>query len=127
MSRSEDVTRVGSGVGETGVADAALGRPRGRTTLSARALQRLATGVAKDAARVHSRDVAVSLSDDDGALRVAVSAPVVVASPFSPIPDQSERLRTGIITGLAHLSGRHVNAVDIRFIGIRHHAERRVG
>lgn len=99
---------------------------RGRTTLSARALQRLTEGVAKDAARVGARDVAVSLSDDAGALRVAVSVPVVVPSPAATILDQSARLRTGIIAGLEDLAGRRVSAVDIRFTGVQQSAERRV-
>lgn len=98
----------------------------GRTTVSARALQRLTAGVAKDAARVGSGDVTVSLSDDAGALRVAVSVPVVVSSPASTIPEQSSRVRTGIIAGLEDLAGRRVSAVDIRFTGIQQPAERRV-
>lgn len=99
---------------------------RGRTTISARALQRLTAGVAKDAARVGARDVAVSLSDDSGALRVAVSVPVVISTPVSTIPEQSARARAGIITGLEDLAGRRVSAVDIRFTGIQRTAERRV-
>lgn len=99
---------------------------RGRTALTARALQRLATGVAKDAAGVASRDVTVSLSDDSGALRVAVAVPVVIAVPAVTIIDQGARLRSGIIAGLGDLAGRRVSAVDVRFAGVRVPAERRV-
>lgn len=99
---------------------------RGRTTLSARALQHLTRAVAKDAARVAADDVAVALSDDDGALRVSVVVPAVVGLPVMTIPQQSERLRAGIAEGLDELAGRRVGAVDIRFAGVRRMTERRV-
>jgi len=97
---------------------------RGRTTLSARALQRVTTGVAKDAARLSADDVTVSLSDDSGGLRVVVALPVVAAA--STITEQGDQLRAGIIQGIADLAGRRVSAVDIRFTGVKRPDHRRV-
>lgn len=104
---------------------------RGRTALSARALQNLAVGVAKDAARVGSGEVAVTLSDDAGALRVSVVVPALIMTPVVPIPEQGARVRAGIIAGMQELGGRRVGAVDVRFAGVRrmtlrNTAERRV-
>lgn len=97
---------------------------RGRTTVSARALQHLATAVAKDAARVPARDVSVSLSDDEGALRVTVVAPVELTTPALTIPEQSERLRDGLIDGLRSLAGRSVGSVDVRFSGVHRNTQK---
>jgi len=97
---------------------------RGRNTFSARALQRVTVGVAKDAAQLSSRDVTVSLADDSGSLRVAVALPAVIAA--STITEQGECVRAGVIQGLEDLAGRRVSAVDIRFSGVKQAAQRRV-
>ena len=102
------------------------GLHRGRTMLSARALHRLAVGAVKDASRVRSSDVSVSLSDDAGALRVSVVVPAVIATPTIPIPDQSARVRAGVVAGLNDLAGRRVGAVDVRFAGVHRTEEGRV-
>lgn len=107
-------------------AASAEGVQRGRTTVSARALQHLATAVAKDAARVPARNVSVSLSDDEGALRIAVVTPVELTSPALTIPQQSERLRDGLVEGLSALAGRTVGSVDVRFSGVHRNTQRRV-
>ncbi|MGM7667665.1 hypothetical protein [Microbacterium sp. A93] len=99
---------------------------RGRTTLSARALQNLAVGVAKDAASVGQGEVAVTLSDDGGSLRVSVVVPALITTPAMSIPDQSARVRARIIVGMQEGAGRRVRAVDVRFAGVRRTAERRV-
>lgn len=99
---------------------------RGRTTVSARALQRLATGLACDAARVPRRDVAVALSDDRGALRVSVTVPVALAAfGGSTILDRGEDLRRAVIDGMRELADRAVGTVDVRYSGVRRPAERR--
>lgn len=121
MTLSERVVVVG-----LESADAGTSVQRGRTTFSARALQQLTTGLAKDAARVSARDIAIRLSDDNGDLRVSVVVPVVIATPSRSIDDQGGSLRAGIISGLGDLAGRRVSAVDVRFTGVKHAVERRV-
>lgn len=100
---------------------------RGRTTVSARALQHLATGLARDAARVPRRDVAVSLADERGRLRVSVTVPVALsAGDGRTLIDSGEELRRGVIEGMRDLAGRTVGVVDVRFSSVRRISERRV-
>lgn len=98
----------------------------GRTKISARALQHLATALARQIARVDVRDVSVTLSDAAGALAVSVVVPVVSSQPPRTIPEQGDALRRGLIDGLGALAEREVRAVDIRFSGLRGSAGRRV-
>lgn len=97
----------------------------GRTTISARALQRLSAAVAMDAAEAGPRDVTVTLSDDAGSLRVGVVVPARLGVPVIPIPEQSARVREGVIAGMRDLGGRSVSSVDVRFVGVHRMAERR--
>ncbi|MBO0982200.1 hypothetical protein [Microbacterium sp. SD291] len=100
---------------------------RGRTTVSARALQRLAAGLARDAARVSRRDVGVALADDRGGLRVSVTVPVALAAVGGgTILDRGEDLRHAVIDGMRELADRAVSTVDVRYSGVRRLAERRV-
>ncbi len=99
----------------------------GRTILSARALQHLAVGVARDAARVSAKDVSVTLADHEGALIASVTVPVV----FGPVANQSldvqgAHLRRAMIAGLEDYAGRRVTSVNVRFSGVRNIKERRV-
>ncbi|GAB3631972.1 hypothetical protein GCM10027421_13250 [Microbacterium shaanxiense] len=119
------MTTSADGAGDSN-ADVGIRALRGRTTFSARALQHLATGLAKDAADVAARDVTVRLSDDAGDLRVSVVVPMLITKPSRSVDVQSRRLRAGIISGLADLAGRRVSAVDVRFTGVKHFTERRV-
>ena len=91
----------------------------GRTTIESRALRHLAVGLAHEKARVDARDVSVVLSDAGGALVISVVLPVVVSQPAVTIPEQSERLRRGLIDGFRTLANRTVRAVDVRFSGLR--------
>jgi hypothetical protein len=95
----------------------------GTTRITARALERLAVGLARDAAHVPSRDVSVRLSDARGGLAVAVTVPVVLggAGPRTgqSIEDRGTRLRRQVIDGMRDLAGRTVNTVDIRYSGVR--------
>lgn len=108
---------------EPGTPDAAV---PGRTTIRPRAVQHLAAGLVRDTARVSARDISVTLSDDAGALTVSVVLPAVVSEPPLTIPEQSERLRAGLIAGLQDLAHRTVGCVDIRFSGVKNPTERRV-
>ncbi|WP_337026697.1 hypothetical protein [Microbacterium sp. LB16] len=110
-----------------GTAEALAGTVAGTTILTARALQRLAVGIAHDAARVAAGDVAVKLSDHRGALRISVTVPVAeAAEPDANLVDRSEDLRRRLIEGMRDLAGREVGAVDIRYSGVRRNIEKRV-
>ncbi|MDF2507309.1 MAG: hypothetical protein K0Q52_1168 [Microbacterium sp.] len=99
----------------------------GTTTFAARALQRLAVGIVHDVARVSVRDVGVQLSDEHGALRIAVTVPVAMASKSGRnLVDAGEDLRHGLIEGMRALAGREVGTVDVRFSGVRRITEGRV-
>ncbi|RLP72762.1 hypothetical protein D9V32_15050 [Mycetocola tolaasinivorans] len=99
----------------------------GRTTVTGRALQHLAIGVVRDAARVSAQDITVTLSDDAGNLRAAVTVPVALGShPGETLIIRGEALRDAVIRGLETLAGRTVSTVDIRYSGIREVRERRV-
>lgn len=99
----------------------------GTTTFTARALQRLAVGIAHDVARVSVRDVGVQLSDDHGALRIAVTVPVAIASQSGKnLVTGGEDLRTGLIEGMRDKAGREVGTVDVRYSGVRRRTEGRV-
>ncbi|MFK3676477.1 hypothetical protein ACI2IP_02015 [Microbacterium sp. NPDC090218] len=97
----------------------------GTTTITGRALQRLAVGIARDAARVSSRDVGVQLSDRRGALRISVTVPVAEGRGGNLV-DSGEDLRQALIEGMRELAGREVGTVDIRYSGVRKSTEKRV-
>ncbi|QAY60476.1 hypothetical protein ET475_11090 [Microbacterium protaetiae] len=99
----------------------------GRTTISARALEHLVTGMVRDAASARVRDIEVSLADAAGALRVSVTVPLLVgARPATPIFEQGALVRNHVIAGMKTLSGRAVGAVDVRYAGVRMMPARRV-
>lgn len=120
MRRAEGVLGDGAGAAPT---DEVV--RRGRTTVTVRALQHLAAALATDASQVPARDIAVRLSDDAADLRVSVVTPILITTPSRSVDEQSGRLRAGIISGLDDLAGRRVSAVDVRFTGVKHSAERR--
>lgn len=99
----------------------------GTTTLSAKALQHIATGIARDAARVPVDDVSVALADERGRLRVSVTVPLALTPGRDvSVRKDGEELRRRLIEGMRDLSGRAVDAVDIRYAGVRTVTERRV-
>lgn len=106
-------------------AGAVNGAVSGTTTFTARALQRVAVGVVRDAARVAVRDIAVQLSDQRGALRVSVTVPVD-AGRGANLVDRGEELRRRVIEGMRDLADREVGTVDIRYSGVRRSNEKRV-
>jgi hypothetical protein len=100
---------------------------RGTTTFTSRALQRLASGIASDTARVSVRDVSVNLADERGALRVSVTVPVAITGASgATIVERGEELRRGVIDGMKELAGRSVGMVDVRYAGVRRITEKRV-
>lgn len=99
----------------------------GKTTITARALQRVAVGIVRDTARVSARDVGMELSDRRGALRISVTVPVAEAADHGRnLVDRGEELRQGLIEGMRELAGREVGTVDVRYAGVHRSAERRV-
>lgn len=97
----------------------------GTTTITARALQRLAVGIVRDAARVSAGDVGVQLSDRRGALRISVTVPVAERRGMNLV-DSGDELRRRLIEGMRELAGRDVGTVDIRYSGVRKSSEKRV-
>jgi hypothetical protein len=97
----------------------------GTTTITARALQRLAVGIVRDAARVSVGDVGVQLSDRRGALRISVTVPVAERRGANLV-DSGDELRRRLIEGMRELAGREVGTVDIRYSGVRKSTEKRV-
>lgn len=99
----------------------------GTTTFTARALQRLAVGLTRDAARVPARDVAVHLSDERGALRLSVTVPVAMTDARGGnLVDSGEELRRRLVEGMRALAGREVSTVDVRYSGVRRNTQKRV-
>lgn len=110
-----------------GTVEAAGGIVAGTTTFTARALQRLAVALTRDAARVPAGDVAVRLSDERGALRLSVTVPVAMTTaPGGNLVDSGEELRRGLVEGMRALAGREVSAVDVRYSGVRRNTQKRV-
>lgn len=103
----------------------------GRTTVEAKALQRLALAIASDASRVPSKRITVRLVDDSGHLKVVVELPAVVntANPRHEITNegrsgargfaaQGEALREALIIRMAELGSRRVNTVNVHLSGV---------
>lgn len=99
----------------------------GLTVISSRALRCVASALVRDAARVPLTDVTVDVSDDRGALRVSVVAPLALRPGHATtIAQDGESLRGGLIDGMRRLTGRTVSAVDLRYSGVQRNAKRRV-
>ncbi|WP_270366493.1 hypothetical protein [Microbacterium algeriense] len=99
----------------------------GATIFTARALQQLALGIARDAARVSTRDVRVQLSDDGGALRIDVTVPVAMASSRgTTVIETGDALRAELIDRMRRLADREVRTVNVRYSGVRRNTEKRV-
>lgn len=99
----------------------------GRTTISARALRRLAVGIAGDAGHVSARDVSLDLADARGALRAVISVPMALRPGESDtLPERADAVRRAVTDGMRELAGRELSAVDVRFAGVRRTERRRV-
>ena len=96
----------------------------GRTTITARALHRLAIGVVSDAAGVRIDRVRVELEDQRGSLRVSVTVPVLLGR-SDDLVQRGSGIRRRVISSLEDLAGRRATAVDVRFSGIER-TDRRV-
>lgn len=101
----------------------------GRTSVTPRALERVARGVAADHLGVNSSRVAVRLSDASGSLAVAVSAPVRSAplgTDAAGLVTRSEQARALIARDITSISGSQVGSVALRVTGVEIVEERRV-
>lgn len=103
----------------------------GRTSITPRALERVARGVAADHLGVSSSRVSVRLADGAGALSVSVAAPLRT-SPIGTATDapglvtRSEQARANIARDISTLSGSQVGSVALRVTGVEIVEERRV-
>ena len=98
---------------------------RGRTTITARALTRVATGLAADAAGVTATSADVSLADREGTLAARVTVPATIGD-GRVLAEQGERIQNAFVSRMREVAGRHVAHVDIRFSGTRITRRKRV-
>lgn len=104
---------------------------RGRTQITGQALNRLAGAVAATHLVVPVAQVKARVSDDHGALGIALTAPISVA-PLSnaaiaeTLLQRAERLRAAIGQGVTDLSGRQVGSVALHLTSAHLRTERRV-
>lgn len=95
----------------------------GRISVTPRALERVARGVAADHLGVGSSRVSVRLADSNGSLAVSVTSPLR-AAPLGSAADapglvtRSEQARAGIARDITALSGSQVGSVALRITGV---------
>lgn len=100
---------------------------RGRTTITARALRRLAVGLVASASGAHPREVALHWDDARGGLHATVTLPLRMGDAVErTLEEQGADVRASLVTGMADQAGRRVDSVDLRFSGVRREDTRRV-
>ncbi len=112
---------------------------RGRTRISSRALDRVASAVSATALGVEPRAVRVALSDDHGQLVLTVRSPMRVVAlervsrdksaidrSGGTILDRSVRAQEQIRAQLNHMTGHRVARVVVRITGVEIRQEDRV-
>ncbi len=103
----------------------------GRISVTPRALETVARGVAAEHLGVTSARVTVRLADSNGSLAVSVTAPLRT-SPLGTATDapglvtRSEQARAGIARDITSLSGSQVGSVALRVTGVEIVEHRRV-
>lgn len=104
----------------------------GHVSVTPRALERVARGVAADQLGVTSSQVSVRLSDANGSLGVSVSAPLRSAPLGSASEDapgivtRSQQARAAIARDITHITGSQVGSVALKVTGIEIVEGRRV-
>lgn len=98
---------------------------RGRTIVTARALNRVATALAADAADIDARAATVALADRGGALAARLTIPASLGC-GQTLVQQGERIQNAFVASMGEIAGRRVTAVDVRFAGARTEKTRRV-
>lgn len=104
--------------------------PRGRTRVTAHALNRVVSAVAAETFGVHRKHVAVELRDDGGTLAPSISTRVPITVPQSgtdatrvhdpsggTLLERSERAEQVIRDRVALLTGSSVGRITIHFTG----------
>jgi uncharacterized alkaline shock family protein YloU len=104
-----------------------LDRPRGRTSVSSRALGRVASAVSATALGVDASSVGVDLTDDRGELVLTVQSPIrtvaldrvtgdvdVVARTGGSVLERASRAQGEIRTGVSELTGYRIARVVVR-------------
>lgn len=113
--------------------------PRGRTSVSSRALSSVASAVAAAALGVNARSVGVVLADERGQLELTVTAPIrvvaldrvtrdaaVIARAGGSILDRTTAAQAEIRTRVTALTGHRVARVIVRLSSADIRQERRV-
>lgn len=94
----------------------------GRVSVTPRALERVARGIAADALGVEASRVSVQLSDKQGMLAVTVSGPLrstPISGQDAPgLVSQSQQARATIIRDVTALGGAQVGTVSLRITGV---------
>ena len=110
--------------------DTSTARLSGRTTVSERALRRLADAILTDALRADAPyrafpTTSVTLADDAGALRCTVSVTLTPGGAGGRhLIALGDEIRRALTTGMPQLAARRVSSVDVRFLGAAAPAER---
>ena len=115
------------------------GRSRGRTRITSRALDRVASAVSADALGVDVKSVSVDLADGDGMLRLTVTAPIrvvslarvhqgsaVIARTGGTVLERAALAQENIRSGVASLTGYSIGSVIVRLSGADIQKEERV-
>ncbi|WP_375389131.1 hypothetical protein [uncultured Amnibacterium sp.] len=113
--------------------------PRGRTVITARAIEKVVRAVTADQFGVDSKRVSAEMNDDAGRLDLAVKTPIRVVSigrlqddPHSvdrsggSITDRAERAEAVIIDRVSTITGSAVTRLALRLTGADIKQERRV-
>lgn len=96
----------------------------GYTTISSATMAQLVTAVAAEACNVPSKDVRVSLHDDQGQLSVQLAVPLALGGPAQmghdggTIFERAAAARALVAARIQELAGTAVRRVDIRYTGI---------
>jgi len=97
---------------------------RGRTDISRRALERVATALAAEALGTGAASIRVRLDDVAGALGLGVAGRIGVA-PLGDggrggqsVVDRAEAAVDRIRTGMRTVAGREVGRIDVRLTGV---------
>ena len=103
----------------------------GRVSVTPRALERVARGVAADQLGVDTSRVSVRLADAQGSLAVTVAAPLRSAplgssAGASGLITRSEEARANIARDITTISGAQVGSVALRVTGVEIVEGRRV-
>ncbi len=113
--------------------------PRGRTVITARAIERVVRAVTAEQFGVEAKQVSADLTDDAGRLDLAVRTPIRTV-PIGRIQDDPNAVRrsggsiteratlgeTAIIQQVSTITGSTVSKLSLRFTGAEIKQERRV-